>query len=162
MAKTTGPMYARIGRANAPIIYKNDDLKNLKIGKGLTVKDGDDITIVACGTMVDYALDAQKELKKKKIQARIIDMHTLKPIDTKLILTCAKQTTGIVTAEEHSIIGGLGSAVAEILSEHRCTCSFKRMGVQDIFCESGKPSDLFEKYGLTATHIAQTAQKLLT
>jgi len=161
MATNIGPMYARVGRANAPLIYKKEDVKEIKIGKGITVKDGDDISIIACGTMVDYVLDARKELLKDGIKARIIDMHTIKPIDKKLILSCANETNAIITAEEHSIIGGLGSAVSEILAEKSCSCKFKRIGVQDIFCESGKPSDLFEKYELNAKHIAKTVKELL-
>jgi transketolase len=161
MATNIGPMYARVGRADAPLIYKKEDVKEIKIGKGIIVKDGDDISIIACGTMVDYVLDARKELLKDGIKARIIDMHTIKPIDKKLILSCAKETNAIITAEEHSIIGGLGSATSEILAEKSCSCKFKRMGVQDIFCESGEPSDLFEKYELNTKHIVKTVKELL-
>jgi transketolase len=160
MATKYGPMYARVGRATAPVIYKKDDLKNLKFGRGIISKDGADISLIACGTMVDYALDARKLLLKEGIKARVIDMHTIKPIDKSLVLTCAKETNAIITAEEHSIVGGLGSAVSEILAEERCSCKFKRIGVQDIFCESGEPKDLFEKYGLSAKHIAKTAKAL--
>ena len=160
MATKYGPMYARVGRATAPAIYKKDDLKNLKFGKGIVSKDGEDISLIACGTMVDYALDARKLLLKEGIKAQVIDMHTIKPIDKSLVLTCAKETNAIITAEEHSIVGGLGSAVSEILSEERCSCKFRRIGVQDIFCESGEPKDLFEKYGLNAKHIAKTAKAL--
>jgi len=161
MATNTGPMYARVGRANAPLIYKKEDLSEIKIGKGMTVKQGEDITIIACGTMVDYVLDAREELLKDKISARIIDMHTIKPIDKKLVLKCAKETNAIITAEEHSIIGGLGSAVSEIIAEENCQCKFKRMGVQDIFCESGEPSDLFEKYKLNSKYIVKTVKQIL-
>ncbi|MFO7678155.1 MAG: transketolase family protein [Thermoplasmatota archaeon] len=161
MTETYGPMYARIGRADAPLIYKQHDVQDIKIGKGLTVKDGSDITIIGCGTMVDHVLDAAKELEKQGISTKIIDMHTIKPIDSDLVKTCAKETGTIITAEEHSIIGGLGSAVAEILAENKICCAFKRIGINDIFCESGSPSDLFEKYKLNAKHIAQTAKELL-
>ena len=161
MAETKGPMYARVGRADAPLIYKTEDLKDMKIGRGLTVKDGDDISIIACGTMVDHVLDAREKLLKEGISARIIDMHTIKPIDTDLIIKCAKETGAILTAEEHSVIGGLGSAVAEILAEKGLTCRFKRLGVNDIFCESGAPADLFEKYKLNAKHIVKTISALL-
>jgi len=161
MAKQTGPMYARVGRANAPLIYSPDDVKKVKIGTGITLTPGDDVSIIACGTMVDHVLDASKNLKKKGIHARIIDMHTLKPIDKNLIISCAEETKAIITAEEHSIIGGLGSAVAEILAEEGCTCRFHRMGVQDIFCESGEPSALFDKYQLNAKHISQQVQQVL-
>jgi len=160
MATTYGPMYARVGRATAPLIYKKDELKDIKIGKGIITKDGDDVSLIACGTMVDFALDARKVLLKKGIEARIIDMHTIKPIDKKLVLKCAQETNAIVTAEEHSIVGGLGSAVSEILAEEGCSCKFRRIGVKDIFCESGEPKDLFAKYGLSADHIAQVTGKL--
>jgi transketolase len=161
MATKYGPMYARVGRANAPLIYKKDDLKDIKIGKGIVTKDGDDVSIIACGTMVDYALDARKLLSKEGIKARVIDMHTIKPIDKKLVLKCAKETNAMLTAEEHSVIGGLGSAVSEILAEKGCSCKFRRMGIQDMFCESGEPKDLFVKYGLSADHIAKTVKELL-
>jgi transketolase len=161
MATTDGPMYARIGRANAPILYKKEDLKEITIGKGVTIKNGSDITIIACGTMVDQALEAHEQLSKEGISARVIDMHTIKPLDEKLVLKCARDTQGIITIEEHSIIGGLGSAVAEVLAENSCSIKFKRIGVQDIFCESGEPEELFEKYGLNASHIVKTAKKLM-
>jgi len=161
MATKYGPMYARVGRASAPLIYKKDDLKDIKIGRGIITEDGDDLSIIACGTMVDYALDARKLLSKEGIKARVIDMHTIKPIDKKLVLKCAKETNAMLTAEEHSIIGGLGSAVSEILAEKGCSCKFRRMGIQDMFCESGEPKDLFAKYGLSADHIAKTAKELL-
>ena len=162
MAETKGPMYARIGRANAPLIYTNQDLKDLTIGKGITVKDGEDVTIIACGTMVDHVLDAREKLMKNGISTRIIDMHTIKPLDTDLIIKCAKETGTILTAEEHSVIGGLGSAVAELLAEQGLCCQFKRLGVNDIFCESGSPADLFEKYKLNSKHISQTVQTMLS
>jgi transketolase len=88
-------------------------------------------------------------------------MHTIKPIDNKLILNCAKETNAIITIEEHSIIGGLGSSVSEILAENRCSCNFKRMGIRDKFCESGEPSELFEKYGLSVNHIIETVKQLI-
>lgn len=161
MTETYGPMYARIGRADAPLIYKKDDVKDLSIGKGLTLKDGSDLTIIACGTMVDHVLDAHQELRKQGISARVIDMHTIKPIDCELVKSCAKQTGVIITAEEHSIIGGLGSAVAEILAENNTCCRFKRIGVKDMFCESGSPSDLFEKYQMNAKHIVKTITEII-
>ena len=161
MATNFGPMYARVGRANAPLIYKKEEVKDIKIGKGVMVKEGDDVAIIACGTMVDHVLDAREMLLKEGIHVRIIDMHTLKPIDKNLIINCAKETNVILTAEEHSIIGGLGSAVAEILAENSLTCKFKRLGINDIFCESGDPADLFEKYKLNAKHIAKITKELM-
>ena len=161
MAEQKGPMYARVGRADAPLIYEKKDLNDIKIGKAMTVKDGTDITIIACGTMVEPAIDAQIALKKDKISARVIDMHTIKPLDEKLILKSAKETNAIITAEEHSVIGGLGGAVAETLAENNASTKFLRMGIKDIFCESGAPAELMEKYELNEKYIVKNAKKLL-
>ncbi len=161
MATTEGPMYARIGRANAAVLYKKEDLNEIKIGKGFVVKDGSDVTVIACGTMVDQAVEASERLAQDKISARVVDMHTVKPLDSALILKCGKDTNAIITVEEHSVIGGLGGAISEILAEKCSGVTFKRMGVQDIFCESGEPEDLFEKYGLNASHIVKTVKELI-
>jgi transketolase len=161
MASEYGPMYARVGRADCPLIYKKNDMSELKIGKGIILEEGDDVSIIACGTMVDQSLEAKKSLSKNGIKARVIDMHTIKPIDKNLIINCANKTNAIIAIEEHSIVGGLGSAVSEILAENNCSCKFKRMGIQDIFCESGDPKQLFIKYGLSVNHIVQTAKKLI-
>jgi len=161
MAETKGPMYARVGRANAPLIYSEKEVKDLEIGKGLTVVDGDDITFICCGTMVEPAMEASKLLKKQKISARVIDMHTVKPLDEKLVLKCAKDTNGIITAEEHSIIGGLGAAVAETIAENNISTDFLRMGIKDIFCESGEPDALWEKYELNEKHMIKFAKQIL-
>lgn len=161
MAMTDGPMYARVGRANAPVLYTKEDLKEIKIGKGIILKDGSDVSIIACGTMVDQAVEAHERLSKVGVSSRVIDMHTIKPLDEKLVLKCVRETNGIIAVEEHSIIGGLGSAVGEVLAENSCACKFKRMGVQDIFCESGEPEELFKKYGLTASSIVKTIKKLM-
>ena len=161
MAEKQGPVYARVGRADAPLIYDKKDLKDIQIGKGMTVKDGKDITIIATGTMVEPAIEAQKALKKEKISARIIDMHTIKPLDEKLVLKCAKETNAIITAEEHSIIGGLGAAVAEIIADKNINIKFLRMGIKDRFCESGNPVDLLEKYQLNEKHMVKFAKKIL-
>ena len=161
MAETKGPIYARVGRADAPLIYDKKDVKDIKIGKGMIVKDGPDASIVACGTMVDAALDAHKTLLKKGIKTRVVDMHTLKPLDSKLIIKCAKETNAIITAEEHSIIGGLGSAVAETLIDTGICIPLKRMGIKDVFCESGAPADLLEKYELNEKHMVKNVKNLL-
>jgi transketolase len=157
-------MYARIGRADAPVIYTLDYLEQLRIGKGIIVEDGDDISIIACGTMVDVAIDAHHILKKKGISAQIIDMHTIKPLDRGMIQKCLNKTGKIITTEEHSIIGGLGGAVAEFLVENCSNKSFcfKRMGIRDQFCESGSPADLFEKYKLNAKYLALEAENLIS
>lgn len=161
MAITKGPMYARIGRANAPVLYQKEDLKDIEIGKGFIIRDGSDVCIIACGTMVDQAVDAWEQLSKQGISARVIDMHTIKPLDERLVLKCAKQTNAVMTIEEHSVIGGLGGAVSEVIAENRLCVPFKRMGVQDMFCESGEPEELFEKYGLSTPHIITNVKKLL-
>jgi transketolase len=162
MAEHDGPMYARIGRANAPVLYEEAYMETLELGKGMLIEDGDDVSIISCGTMVDAALDAKKILEQKKISARIIDMHTIKPLDEKLVMKCAKETGHLITLEEHSIIGGLGAAVAETLAEQiKKPVHFKRMGIRDQFCESGDPLDLLKKYKLDAAAIANTAIKLL-
>jgi len=161
MATTEGPMYARIGRANASVLYKKEDLKDLTLGKGLIVKDGSDVTIIACGTMVDQAVEAHEQLLQDGVSARVVDMHTIKPLDEKLVIKCARETSTILTLEEHSIIGGLGGAVSEVLAESGLSTKFKRMGVQDMFCESGEPAELFEKYGLSTSHIVKNVKKLI-
>lgn len=163
MVDYEGPMYARIGRADAPVIYEKDHIEQIEIGHGFIVEDGDDATLIACGTMVDAALDAHKMLKKKNISTRVIDMHTIKPLDEKLVLKCAKETGTILTIEEHSIIGGMGSAVAEVLAEKYTSkpIDFQRMGIHDQFCESGTPDDLFEKYKLNEKYIVKNIQQLL-
>jgi transketolase len=161
MAITRGPMYARIGRANAPILYSKENLKDIEIGKGFVIRDGADVSILACGTMVNQAIDAAEQLSTEGISSCVVDMYTIKPLDEKLVLKCAKKTNAMITIEEHSIIGGLGGAVSEVLAEGGIVPRFKRMGVQDMFCESGEPDDLFEKYGLSTPFIVKTVKKLL-
>jgi len=161
MAETPGPMYARIGRANAPILYSEQQMESLSLGKGMVVHEGNDISIIACGTMVDSALDAAQGLKKQGIGARVIDMHTIKPLDTALIQQCVQQTNALITTEEHSIIGGLGGAVAEFLAEQNMHVPFQRIGIRDIFCESGDPNDLWEKYKLNSKHLMTFCIQLL-
>jgi transketolase len=136
-------------------------LKDIEIGKGFVIREGADVSILACGTMVDQAIDAAAQLSKEGISSCVVDMHTIKPLDEKLVLRCAKKTNAMITIEEHSIIGGLGGAVSEVLAESSIAPRFKRMGVQDMFCESGEPEDLFEKYGLSTPFIVKTVKKLL-
>jgi transketolase len=158
IAKTNGPAYVRLGRPEIPLVYK--EKPNFEIGKGDRLKKGDDIVIIACGIMVQAALEAAAVLKKEKIDAAVVNMSSIKPIDKKLIIEMAKSTRAVVTAEEHSIIGGLGGAVAEILSEE-CPRPLVRVGVPDMFCESGKPSELLVKYGLTAEDITIAVRSVL-
>ncbi|MEG1027509.1 MAG: transketolase family protein, partial [Oscillospiraceae bacterium] len=143
-----GPAYVRLGRLAVPVINENADYK-FEIGKGITLQDGNDISIVATGLMVSKALEAAKTLKEQGINARVINIHTIKPLDNDIIIKAAKETKAIVTVEEHNIIGGLGSAVCECLAENY-PCPVKRIGVNDVFGRSGPANDLLEKFGLSA------------
>jgi len=158
-AEFEGPVYIRLGRAGVEDIY--DSNYKFEIGKGVELKQGSDITIIATGLMVQKALKASEELSKEGISARVINIHTIKPIDKDIIIKAAKETKAIVTAEEHSIIGGLGSAVLEVLSDE-CPVLVKRIGVNDTFGESGKPNDLLQKYGLTENNIIDAAKELVS
>ena len=147
-----GPMYIRLGRAPVPTLNDRPDYR-FEIGKGYTLADGRDVTIVATGYMVHLALEAREIL----VSARVVNIHTIKPLDTDLITACAEKTGAIVTAEEHSIIGGLGSAVAECLAD-ACPTPLERVGVRDTFGKSGTVPALLEKFGLTAPEIAAAAR----
>ena len=125
------------------------------------LRKGNDVTIIACGVMVHIALEAAELLEKENISVRVINMHTIKPIDFTMIQKAAKETKAIVTAEDHQIIGGLGSAVAEVLAESDFKVKFSRIGMENSFAESGKPNDLFEKYGFTAKHFVKRIKSLL-
>jgi transketolase len=159
LIKEHGPAYVRLSRIATPIINQNTDYA-FNIGKGIVMREGGDLTIIACGLMVAQSLEAASLLDKEGIKARVVNMHTIKPIDKNLILKCAQETGAIVTAEEHSIIGGLGSAVAEIVTETQ-PVPMARVGTHDTFGESGAPKELLEKYGLTPNDIASAARKLL-
>ena len=153
-----GPVYVRLGRAAVPIVYDED--MDFEIGKGILVKDGTDVTIVATGIMVNEAMQAAEKLEEEGISARIIDIHTIKPIDEEIIVKAAKETKGIVTAEEHSIIGGLGSAVAEVTAKN-APAKIRMIGIQDRFGQSGKPDQLMAEYNLTADDIVKACKELL-
>ncbi len=153
-----GPAYLRLGRAAVPILYNEDT--PFAIGKAITLKEGKDIALIACGGMVAEALTAAEALEKEGIQASVTDMHTIKPIDEDCIIRLAQKCGKIITVEEHSVIGGLGSAVAEVTAG-KCPVPVKRLGVQDIFGQSGKPADLLKEYGLTAADIAAAAREML-
>lgn len=159
VAEMEGPCYVRLGRMAVSRV--NDETNyNFVIGKGITLAEGNDVAIIGTGIMVEAALEAKEELAKEGINARVINIHTIKPIDEELIIKAAKETGVIVTAEEHSIIGGLGSAVAEVVSE-KCQVPVLRVGVKDTFGESGKPNELLEKYGLTSKDIVNKVKKAL-
>lgn len=154
-----GPVYIRLGRSKVPVIF--DDNYEFEIGKGVQIKEGNDITIIATGVMVAKALEAAEQLEKEGIYPRVINISTIKPIDKDIIIKAAKETKGIVTVEEHSIIGGLGSAVAEVLVENH-PAHMDRIGTMDTFGESGDGEELLQKYGLNVENIVNKAKKLLS
>lgn len=158
-AEHEGPVYMRFGRLAVPRINSED--YKFELGKGVELKDGKDVTIVATGLMVNEALIAAENLKADGIDARVINIHTIKPIDKDIIIKAAKETGVIVTAEEHSVIGGLGGAVAEVLAEE-CPVPMLRLGVEDTFGKSGPALELLKIYGLDAEHIAEKAKKAVT
>lgn len=159
MADYVGPTYMRFGRLAAPIFNDKDTYK-FELGKGVQLRDGDDITIVATGLMVAQALEAADALKGQGINARVINIHTIKPIDKDIIIKAAKETGKIVTVEEHSIIGGLGSAVCDVLCENY-PVPVTKIGGMDTFGHSGPAAALLEEFGLCADNIANTVKKVL-
>lgn len=152
-----GPVYLRIARPPSPV-FTDEDAK-FEIGKANVLKDGDAIVIFATGLMVYQAMVAADELEKQGISAAVVNVHTIKPLDRETIIKLAKKTGKVITVEEHSIIGGLGSAVAEVLSEE-VPAKLKRIGIQDRFGQSGTPEQLLEHYGLTADNIIKTAKTM--
>ena len=160
VAEYNGPCYVRLGRLPVSVINDTENYK-FEIGKGVTLSQGDDITIVATGIMVELALEAKEELAKEGINARVINIHTMKPIDKELLIKAAKETRTIVTVEEHSVIGGLGSAVAEVITEE-CPVPVLKVGIKDTFGESGKPNELLKVYGLTVEAIVEHSKKAIS
>ena len=154
-----GPVYLRFGRLAVPVLF--DENYKFEIGKGVLLADGTDVTLVATGVMVDMALKAKDILAEEGISARVINIHTIKPLDEELIIKAAKETGAIVTAEEHNVIGGLGGAVAEAVSAS-CPVPVVRVGVEDKFGHSGKVPALLEAYGLTPENIAAKAKIALS
>ncbi|MCA6084795.1 transketolase family protein [Candidatus Endomicrobiellum agilis] len=157
-AYSDGPTYIRYGRENIPMITKDDT--PFEIGKANVLRDGDDVAIMACGTMVYESLMSAEILKKKGIKARVINIHTIKPIDEKTIVAAAKECGAVVTAEEHQIYGGFGSAVAEVLVRN-CPVPVEMVGINDRFGESGEPMDLMCRFGLKDVNIADAVLKVL-
>lgn len=157
-AEVNSPVYLRFGRIPLDDIYTDE--YDFKIGKGSELVKGDDVTIIATGIMVHKALKAAEELKHEGINARVINMATIKPIDEEIIIKAAKETKGIVTVEEHSIIGGLGDRVSAVVCENYPTV-VKKIGVKDVFGESGSPDELLEKHGLTVDNIKETVRKIM-
>lgn len=158
VAEIHGPCYIRFGRAPMPVVTKKED--PFVIGRGNMYRDGKDLTIFSMGAMLWQALIAAEELSAKGIKARVINMHTVKPLDNEAVIAAARETGAIVTAEEHQYFGGLGSAVAEVLVENH-PCPMKRVGVKDRFGESGTPDELFREYGLLAEDIIEAAYDVL-
>ena len=154
-----GPVYMRFGRLAVPV-FNDPDTYKFELGKGLTLREGNDITIIATGLMVNEALIAADTLKAEGINARVINIHTIKPIDRDIIIKAAKETGIIVTAEEHSVIGGLGSAVAEVVTEEHPVPVYK-IGVNDVFGHSGPAVELLKEFGLSAEAIADKVRKAL-
>lgn len=153
-----GPVYLRLGRLGLPVLF--DEKYRFEVGRAVTLREGSDVTVIACGLMVGQAVEAAEMLAGENISARVINMHTIKPIDRDIIIKAARETGAVVTAEEHSIIGGLGSAVAEVLVQSEPVPQ-EMVGVRDTFGESGPPSELLQKYGLMAGDIAAAAKKVM-
>ena len=156
ISKIDGPVYLRLGRMPVSVIY--DENQKFEIGKGIQIGDGTDATVIATGQMVQEAILAQEELKEKGVNIRVIDIHTIKPIDKEIIVKAAKETKKIITIEDHSIIGGLGSAVCEVLSDEYPT-KVTRLGMKDCFGKSGKAEELLKYFGLTKDKIIEEILK---
>ena len=158
ISKIHGPVYLRLSRLATPIIYEEN--QKFEIGKAVQIGDGTDASIIATGDVVCEALKAKEKLEKNGIFVRVIDMHTIKPIDKEIIVKCAKETNKIVTIEDHSIIGGIGSAVCEVLAEE-CPCTVLRMGVKDRFGKSGTAEELLKEFELDSEHIVEKIKNFL-
>jgi transketolase len=156
-AQIPHPVYLRLGRESMPVLESEGDFK---IGKAVQMSDGNDITLVACGHLVWRAMHAADKLRKKGVGARVINLHTPKPIDKETLVKAAEETGAVITLEEHTVYGGMGSAVAEVLVQER-PVPMKLMGITGLFGESGFPQELFEHFGLTDEHIVEEALKLI-
>lgn len=158
LAEHQGPAYLRIGRAGEPDVYKGD--YDFQIGRAETLIAGGDISIISMGLILPNVMKAGEKLQEKGIHARVINMHTIKPIDKEAILKAGQETGAIISVEEHNIIGGLGSAIAEILAEEQVAVPFKRIGLRDVFSGIGTQEQLWEKYGMGVSQIANVAEGL--
>ncbi len=158
-AEFVGPVYLRLSRAEVPIIFDKSSYK-FEMGKGVQLTEGSDVTIAATGYMVAKSLQAAEQLKTKGIMARVINIHTIKPIDRELLIRCAQETGAVVTAEEHNVLGGLGSAVSEVLAEEY-PVPIEFVGIRDTFAESGDYELLLEKYGLSVDNIVNKVNKVM-
>lgn len=155
ISKFVGPVYVRLARLATPILYDKD--QKFEIGKAIQIGEGTDGTVFATGVTVAEAMKAQKELKAQGVDIRVIDVHTIKPIDKEMIIKCAKETKRLIAIEDHSIIGGLGSAISEVLTEEY-PVKLERMGIKDTFGKSGKAEELMEYFGLTSKAIVEKFQ----
>jgi len=158
-AETYGPMYLRLSRDVYPDLYSENH--SFELGRGEIVRNGKDLTIIACGIMVHKAVEAAEILKERGVSVRVVDMYSIKPIDRELIIKCAEETGAIVTAEEHNIYGGLGGAVSEVLAHVGAGAPTEFVGIQDVFTESGPYGELLKKYGLDAAGVVDAAEKVL-
>ena len=159
LAAHSGPVFMRTGRPKAPVIYKEGT--DFEIGKGVLLRKGEDVTIFAIGLLVFEALEAAEELEGRGIQAAVVDLHTIKPIDRNLVIQQAKATGAAVTCEEHSIFGGLGSVVSKVIAGE-APVPMEFIAIRDTYAESGAPDELMECYGLTAPHIVRAVQRVLS
>lgn len=157
-AETPGPFYIRLGRPAVPVLYADD--ARFELGRSVMLREGADVTLVACGHLVEQALLAADQLASEGVSAAVIDVFSIKPLDEEAILASARATGAVVTCEEHSVVGGLGSAVAELLGE-RGPCSMERVGVRDVFGTSGEAGELLGYFGLDAEHIAAAARRVV-
>ena len=155
ISKIQGPVYVRLCRLATPVIY--DENQKFEIGKAIQIGEGTDATIFATGVVVSEAIKAKEELEKQGINIRVVDVHTIKPIDKEMIVKCAKETKKLISIEDHSIINGLGTAIADVLTEEY-PCKLIKIGINDEFGKSGKAVELLEYYGLTAKHIVEAVQ----
>lgn len=160
LAESNNPSYMRTARNKTPVLYDDVDPSTIQIGKGIELREGADVAIIACGVLVSEALKAADALSKQGVEATVIDMHTIKPLDTQLVNLVAERCGAIVTAEDHSVIGGLGGAVAEHLSASSCT-PLERVGVRDRFGESGQADEMLELMELSAPHIEKAALRAM-
>ena len=156
-ARINGPVYLRLARIPSPVM----PVQPFEVGKANVLLQGSDVAIVTCGIMVAACMEAAEKMRARGIQATVVNMHTIKPIDEETILSCAEKCGCMVSVEEHSVIGGLGDAVGDVLLHNSCAIAFRKIGVQDRFGQSGKPEDVLHEYGLTAADIAEGIERFV-
>lgn len=157
-AKYAGPVYIRLGRGDSPVVYKELDYE---IGKAVTLCEGRDITFIATGVMVYRALKAAQKLRELNVSVRVIDMHTVKPLDVETVRQAARDTKAIITLEEHNVFGGLGSAVAEVIAEGQDKVVVKRLGIPDVFGDIANAEQLWDSYGMSVENVCALARKMI-